>query len=113
LQTLLLFVVLIQVIFAGILRALPPDLRAYMSFLHRIEWGVYLGIVLIAVQIAAGWKAQVVLTNRFYALAWRLGDPRIVTGEAARYVQVAYLMLMLVLAGAVVWVQLHGFIVQP
>src|SRR5258706_11931806 len=45
LQTALLAIILLQVIFAGLLRALPPDLRTSLAFLHRIEWGAYLGIV--------------------------------------------------------------------
>jgi hypothetical protein len=113
LQTLLLVIVLIQVIFAGLLRALPPDLRAALSFLHRIEWGVYTGIMLIATQVAAGWAARVVFTNRFYALAWRIGGPRLVIGRAARYLQIAYFVLLLLMVGAIMWVRLHGFIIQP
>src|SRR5579871_4882777 len=63
LQTVLLVVVFIQVIFAGMLRALPPDVRTTLSFLHRIEWGAYLGIILIVSQVAIGWSGGIVLTN--------------------------------------------------
>ena len=113
LQTLLLAVVLIQVIFAGLLRALPPDLRASLAFLHRVEWAAYLGIALIAAQVAVGWTSQIVLTNRVYALAWRIGKPRLIAGKVARNIQVAYLILTILIGGAIVWVRLHGFIVQP
>ncbi len=113
LQTLLLAVVLVQTVFAGLLRALPPDLRAALSFLHRIEWGAYLAVVLVAAQVAAGWASQIVLTNRFYLLAWRFGKPRLVAGKAARYVQIGYLVFMILLVGAITWVRLHGFFVQP
>ncbi len=113
LQTLLLLVVLVQSLFAGLLRALPPDLRVTLSFLHRIEWGAYVGIVLIALQVAAGWAAQIVLTNRFYALAWRLSKPRIVVGAGARRAQIAYLLVIILMVIAIVWVRLNGFIVQP
>src|SRR4051794_2980662 len=71
LQTLLLLIVVVQSLFAGMLRALPPDVRASLGFLHRIEWGVYLGVLLIVAQVAAGWREQIVLTNRLYLLAWR------------------------------------------
>jgi hypothetical protein len=113
LQTLLLAIVLIQVIFAGLLRALPPDLRASLSFLHRIEWGAYLGIALIAAQVAVGWTSRVVLTNRFYAPAWRIGRPQVIAGKAARNMQVVYLILIILIGAAIVWVRLHGFIFQP
>ncbi len=113
LQTILLAVVIVQIAFAGVLRALPPDIRVSLSFLHRIEWGAYAGIVLVAVQVAAGWSSQTVLTNRFYALGWRFSTLRVVTGSRARHVQMAYLILVVAMIGAVVWVRLHGFIVQP
>ena len=113
LQTLLLLVVLVQILFAGLLRALPQDLRVALSFLHRIEWGAYVGIALIALQAAVGWAAQIVLTNRIYALAWRLGKPRIVVGARARRVQISYLLVIVLMVITIVWVRLHGFIVQP
>jgi hypothetical protein len=113
LQSLLLVIVFVQSMFAGLLPALPPELRTSLSFLHRIEWGAYLGIVLVAAQVAAGWTSRIVLTNRFFALAWRIGRPRLVTGKAARYVQMAYLVLIVLMVGAVIWVRLHGFIFQP
>jgi hypothetical protein len=113
LQTLLLAIVLVQGVFAGLLRSLPPDLRASLSFLHRIEWAVYVAIVLIAAQVASGWTCQIVLTNRFYALAWRIGRPRLIAGTAAHAVHLGYLLLIFLLAGAIVWVRLHGFVVQP
>jgi hypothetical protein len=113
LQTILLIIVVLQLIFAGFLRALPPDLRASLGFLHRIEWGVYVGIALVAAQIIVGWNSQTVLTNRFYLLAWRFGKMRIVTDNLARKLQVAYLLLIALMIGAVIWVRINGFIVQP
>jgi hypothetical protein len=113
LQTILLLIVVAQSIFAGFLRALPPDLRTSLAFLHRIEWGTYLGILLIVVQIILGWSAQIVLTNRYWLMAWRFGKPRLLLNGAARIAQIAYLILALFMIGAVVWVQIHGFIVAP
>ncbi len=113
LQTILLIIVVLQSIFAGFLRALPPDLRAALAFLHRIEWGAYVGIVLVAVQIIVGWTSRTVLTNRFYLLAWRFGNMRSITGNTARKLQIVYLLLIVVMAGAVIWVRINGFIVQP
>ena len=113
LQTVLLVVVFIQVIFAGMLRALPPDVRTTLSFLHRIEWGAYLGIILIVSQVAIGWSGGIVLTNRFYLLAWRFSPPKLIAGRAARALQIAYIGLAIVMVGAVIWVRIHGFIVTP
>jgi len=113
LQTILLIIVVLQSIFAGFLRALPPDLRASLGFLHRIEWGAYVGIALVAAQIIVGWNSQTVLTNRFYLLAWRFGNMRIMTDKRARQLQVAYLLLIVLMVGAVIWVRINGFIVQP
>ena len=113
LQTILLIMVVLQSIFAGFLRAFPPDLRASLGFLHRIEWGAYVGIVLVAAQIIAGWSSQTVLTNRWYLLAWRFGNRRIMTGNLARKLQVAYLLLIVLIVGAVIWVRVNGFIIQP
>jgi hypothetical protein len=69
LQTILLIIVVAQSVFAGFLRVLPPYLRSSLSFLHRIEWGAYVGILLILMQVAVGWSAQIVLTNRYGLLA--------------------------------------------
>src|SRR5689334_2503229 len=113
LQTILLVIVIAQSIFAGFLQALPPDLRTSLSFLHRIEWGAYVGILLILAQIATGWSGQIVLTNRYWLLAWRFSRPRLLTGSAARTAQIAYLLLALLMVGAVIWVRIHGFIVTP
>ncbi len=113
LQTVLLIIVIIQVIFAGMLRALPPDVRTSLAFLHRIEWGAYAGITLIAAQVIIGWSSQIVLTNRFYLLAWRFSTPKLVVGKQARALQLAYLALAIVMIGAIVWVRTHGFIVTP
>jgi hypothetical protein len=111
LQTALLMIVLFQVIFAGLLRALPPDLRTALAFLHRIEWGAYLGIVLICAQIGVGWPSATVLTNRVGLLAWRFSVPQVVTGRRARLLQIAYAVLALILLGLALWVRAHGFIV--
>jgi hypothetical protein len=113
LQTILLVVVIVQSFFAGFLRALPPDLRIALSFLHRIEWGAYFGILLILAQVLAGWSTQIVLTNRYRLLAWRFSKPRLLLGNAARVVQLAYLLLALLIVGAVIWVRIHGFVVAP
>ena len=110
LQTVLLVIVLLQVIFAGLLRVLPPDLRTSLAFLHRIEWGAYLGILLICAQIAVGWSSATVLTNRIGLLAWRFSVPQIVTGKRARILQIAYAVLALILLGFALWVRAHGFI---
>ncbi len=111
LQTILLVAVSVQSIFAGFLRALPPDLRTALSFLHRIEWGAYVGILLILAQVVAGWSTQIVLTNRHWLLAWRFSKPRLLMGNAARVAQFAYLLLALLIVSAVIWVRIHGFIV--
>jgi len=113
LQSVLLAIVIVQVIFAGMLRALPPDIRSALAFLHRIEWGAYAGIILIAAQVAVGWSSQIVLTNRYYLLAWRFSSPKLIVGQRARFLQIAYLALAIVMIGAAVWVRLHGFIVTP
>ena len=68
---------------------------------------------LIAAQVAVGWTSRLVLTNRFYALAWRFGKPRLVGGPAARYLQIVYLLVIVLMGAAIVWVRLHGFIFQP
>jgi hypothetical protein len=113
LQSVLLIVVVAQSLFAGLLRALPPGTRNALAFLHRIEWAAYLAIALVAAYVIAGWTEQIVLTNRFYLLAWRLGRPRIATAKTARYLQVGYLMFAVLMIAAVLWVRVHGFLVQP
>ena len=113
LQTVLLVVVVAQSLFAGLLRVLPPEARVALAFLHRIEWGAYLAIVLVALQVAAGWADQIVVCNRFYLLAWRFGKPHVVTGKAAHYAQIGYLVFAALMVVAVLWVRAHGFIVQP
>src|SRR5450432_2596404 len=70
LQTVLLAIAIAQGLFAGVLHNLPPELKLTLSFLHRVEWAVYLGIVLIVAQVAIGWSSQIVLTNRYFLLAW-------------------------------------------
>ncbi len=113
LQSMLLLVILAQSLFAGLLRALPPETRSALTFLHRIEWGATLAIVLVVAQVIAGWTDQIVLTNRFYLLAWRFGKLCIATGKPARYLQVSYLAFALLMLAAVVWVRAHGFLIQP
>jgi hypothetical protein len=113
LQTVLLVIVVVQTIFAGLLRALPPDVRASLGFLHRIEWGAYVGIVLILLQDVVGWRERIVLTNRFRMLAWLLSRPRLLTGDSARRLQVVYLIVAILMIGAVLWVRANGFIVTP
>jgi hypothetical protein len=113
LQTLVLIVMLFQVIFAGLMRALPPDVRSSLAFLHRIEWGAYTLLVLIAAHIVVSVKSRIVLSNRFYLLAWRLGAPKLVTGSRARYLQLAYTGLMILIIVAILWVRVRGFLVQP
>lgn len=113
LQTIILALMLAQVVFAGVLRALPPEARQSVAFLHRIEWGVYAQIALIAAQVAVGWAAGVVLTNRLYLLALRLGKMRTLTGNAARRAQILYALLALLLVAASLWVRARGFLVQP
>jgi hypothetical protein len=113
LQSVLLVVVVAQSLFAALLRALPPELRNALAFLHRIEWAAYVAIALVVAQVITGWTEQIVLTNRFYLLAWRLGRPRIVSRGIARYLQVAYLIFVGLMIVAVLWVRAHGFLVQP
>ena len=84
LQTVLLVIVLLQVIFAGLLRALPPDLRTSLDFLHRIEWAVYLGIVLICAQVAVGWPSATVLTNRIGLAKYMLNSAALARRDPAR-----------------------------
>jgi hypothetical protein len=113
LQTLLLVVTIIQVMFAGLLRALPPDVRAQLAFLHRIEWAAYVGILLITLQVTSGWSQRIVLTNRFSLLAWFLTKPRLVVGPNARRLQIVYLGVVGIMVAAVIWVRIRGFIVAP
>lgn len=113
LQTALLIIVVLQSVFAGFLHVLPPETRSALGFLHRIEWGVYAGIVLIIAQVAVGWVLRLVVTNRFYLLAWRFNKPRVISGKLARRLQIAYLALALLMFGAAIWVRIHGFIFQP
>jgi len=112
-QTLLLAIILVQVIFTGAMRLLPPETRAALAFLHRIEWAVYLTILLIAAQVIVSWREVVVLTNRIGLLAYRLGRPRLLRGQSARMAQGVYLVLLVVLVAASIWVRINGFIVQP
>ncbi|HVO68931.1 MAG TPA: hypothetical protein VMT24_02730, partial [Aggregatilineaceae bacterium] len=113
LQTILLVIAIAQSLFAGALHLLPPELRPALSFLHRIEWAAYLGIVLIAAQIVAGWPEQIVVTNRFFLLAYRLSKPRLLFGASARHMLIVYGAIALLIAAAIVWVNAHGFIIQP
>ncbi len=113
LQSVLLVVVVAQSLFAGLLRALPPETRNALAFLHRIEWAAYVAIALVVAQVITGWAEQIVLTNHFYLLAWRLGRPHIVSSGIARYLQVAYLIFAGLMVMAVLWVRAHGFLVRP
>jgi hypothetical protein len=112
-QTVLLIIMILQSVFAGVLRLLPPDVRDAIAFLHRIEWGVYLAIVLIMLQIQAGWHEKIVLTNHFYLLAWPFGKRRILLGPSARLAQIAYMLIILLLIAAIIWVRARGFLVAP
>jgi hypothetical protein len=112
LQTLLLVVVLIQTAFASVLRALPPDIRTSLAFLHRIEWAAYLGVLLIMAQVSAGWNSRIVLTNRYFLLAWRFSRPRLLRGQQTRLIQALYILIGTLLVGAIVWVRIRGFIFQ-
>src|SRR5512140_270265 len=55
-QTVLLALMLAQVVFTGAMRLLPPETRTALAFLHRIEWAVYLTILLIAAQVIVSWR---------------------------------------------------------
>jgi len=111
-QTAVLVIAIVQSLFAGVLRALPPDVRASLGFLHRIEWGVYAGIGLILLQVWFGWRDTLLLTNRLWLLAWPFGKSRLVRNTMARRVQWLYLVLALVMVGAALYVRAHGFIFQ-
>jgi hypothetical protein len=87
--------------------------RSSLAFLHRIEWAAYLLLALIAAQIAASLKASVVLTNRFYLLAWRLSVPELIVGRRVRVLQLVYAGLMILIIIGVLWVRARGFLVQP
>ncbi len=113
LQTILLIVVIVQVIFAGLLRLLPPDIRTTLGFLHRIEWAAYLAILLVGIQAARGYAYNLILTNRFYLLGWRFGKPRIVRGARIRTLIVAYGVVVMLMAAAILYVRVNGFIVRP
>jgi hypothetical protein len=113
LQTVVLVVMLVQVAFVGVLRALPPDTRSSLAFLHRIEWGVYAHIVLILAHVAISWPGRALLTNRFALFGWRLGKMRMLTGAVARRAQIAYLVVVVLLVVASLWVRANGFLVQP
>ncbi len=113
LQTVLLILVIVQILFAGLLRLLPPELRATLGFLHRIEWANYVGILLVGAQTIHGYTANLIITNRFYLLGWRLGRMQIVRGSRARLLMIAYAILIGLLIAAILFVRTNGFIVQP
>ena len=113
LQTLLLIVTVAQSLFAGVLAALPPDIRSALGFLHRIEWAVYVGMLLIGVQAVRGFAYNLIVTNRFYALGWRFGKMQIVRGSRLRTLVFIYLLAIVFMAAAVIYVRLNGFIFRP
>ncbi|GAB4554466.1 MAG: hypothetical protein OHK0023_24610 [Anaerolineae bacterium] len=113
LQTIIVVMILIQIIFAGVLRLFPPEVRKQVAFLHRVEWAVYSLIVLIAAHIAISVQSRQVVTNRAFLLGLRLGKERIVTGRAARLVQIAFAIVVIMLIVASLWVRARGFLVQP
>lgn len=111
-QTLVLVIAVTQSLFAGVLRALPAETRAALGFLHRIEWGVYAGIVLILAQVIIGWGDQFCLTNRLGLLAWPLGKARLLKGRTARQAQLVYLVLAILMVVEALYVRANGFIFQ-
>lgn len=113
LQTLLLIVVIVQVVFAGLLRFLPPDVRESLSFLHRIEWAAYVGILLVGLQTARGYAYNLIVTNRFYALGWWLSKMRIVRGSRVNTLAAAYIVVIALMVGAILFVRVNGFLVRP
>jgi hypothetical protein len=112
LQTILLVVAIIQALFAGVLAALPQELRAALGFLHRIEWAVYAGMLLVGAQAARGYAYHLILTNRFYALGWRFSKMRIVRDRRVRTLTSVYAIVIILMAIAVLYVRANGFIFQ-
>ncbi len=111
LQTVLLVIVIAQVIFTGILVLLPPNIRAALGFLHRIEWAAYAGMLLVGAQAARGYAYNLILTNRIFALGWYFGRKmRIVRGRRVRTLAIAYALVIVFMAAAVIYVQINGFI---
>ena len=113
LQTVLLIIAVLQSLFAGVLAILPPDLRATLGFLHRIEWAVYTGMLLVGLQAARGYAYDLIVTNRFFALGWRLGRMQIVRGNRVRWLALLYAGVIVAMAGAALYVRANGFIVRP
>ena len=113
LQTVLLVVAVCQSLFAGVLAVLPPDLRTALGFLHRIEWAVYIAMVLVGAQAVRGYTFNLIVTNRVYALGWRFGKMQIVRDTRVRMLAIAYGVLILLMAIAVIYVRMNGFIVRP
>ena len=113
LQTVLLVVVFLQTIFAGLMAALPPNVRAGLDFLHRIEWAAYVGMLLVGLQAVRGYAYNLILTNRFYALGWRFGQMKVVRGRRVRTLVIIYMLVIGLMAVAVVEVRLNGFIFRP
>lgn len=113
LQTLLLIVTVAQALFAGVLAALPPDLRAALGFLHRIEWAVYVAMLLVGAQAVRGYTFNLIVTNRFNALGWRFGAMQIVRGKRVRLLAIVYGVVILLLAAALIFVHMNGFLVRP
>jgi len=113
LQTVLLIVAIGQALFAGVLAVLPPDLKAALGFLHRIEWAVYVAMLLVGAQAVRGYTFNLILTNRLYALGWRFGKMQIVRGARVRTLSIAYTVFIVLMAVAVIYVRLNGFLVRP
>lgn len=112
-QTVVLLIMILQIVFTGLLRLFPPELRASLSFLHRIEWAVYVGMVSILMQSILARRTQALFTNHFYLFGWYLGKPRLITGEKIQPVVITYIVFVLIMVAVVWWVRVNGFIVQP
>lgn len=113
LQTVLLIITFVQILFAGVLAVLPSDVRTALGFLHRIEWAAYAGILLVGLQAVRGFAYNLILTNRFYALGWRFGRMQIVRGRRVRTLVIIYMLFIGLMAVAVIDVRLNGFIFRP
>jgi hypothetical protein len=56
---------------------------------------------------------NLIVTNRVFALGWRFGKMQIVRGARVRILTIAYGVFILLMALAVVYVRINGFIVRP
>jgi len=112
-QTVLLIIAVAQGLFAGVLSILPPDLRAAFGWLHRIEWAAYVGILLVAAQAIRGSAYNLILTNRFSLLGWRLSEMHIVRGRRGRVLTLVYFGVIVLMILAILYVRVNGFIVRP